>query len=430
VVVVACYVVGAVLLNVVVVHRLISQADARIGDQLADAGRFGYQIPAAATSSREGRDGDLDDAPIFFWSVGPSGRVDALTAGAPTLPRRSWGTEPVTITIGGTEFRLEARRSGRNWLVAGQNVTEIVRVQSALLLPELIFGAVLFVATFSGALVVGLRASAPLDLVRRRQAEFTADASHELRTPLSVIEAEVDLALRRHRDPEEYRAVLHRVGKEASRLDRIVEDLLWLARADSGPVETQLSDTADVVQIVAACTDRFRAVADRAGVVLEYQGPDEEACISHAKPDWIDRLAGVLIDNACKFAGAGGRVEVRVRVSGNRVGLMVDDSGPGIPPEERTAVFDRFHRATAEPGGVGLGLAIADSVVRMTQGDWSVSSAPLGGARMAVWWRRSAPRHGPPVTSEGLGAESNVVGAAVERPPAANVGADDPEIRI
>ncbi len=76
-----------------------------------------------------------------------------------------------------------------------------------------------------------------------------------------------------------------------------------------------------------------------------------------------------------------------VRGSGHRVELRVDDSGPGIPPEQRDAVFDRFHRATDSVAGTGLGLAIADTVVRSTQGEWCIGVAALGGARMEVSWR-------------------------------------------
>jgi two-component system OmpR family sensor kinase len=106
----------------------------------------------------------------------------------------------------------------------------------------------------------------------------------------------------------------------------------------------------------------------------------------------LDRLAGVLIDNACKFAGPGGRVEVSVRNSGSRVVLRVDDSGPGIPEDQREAVFDRFHRATDSVVGTGLGLAIADSVIRSTEGTWDIGVAELGGARMEAAWRRAVPR--------------------------------------
>ena len=105
----------------------------------------------------------------------------------------------------------------------------------------------------------------------------------------------------------------------------------------------------------------------------------------------IDRLVTVLVDNACKYAGTGGSVEVWTGTSGGRVTLTVDDSGPGIPLEHRDLVFDRFHRAERGPGGTGLGLAIADAVVHASDGAWSVSTSPLGGARFEVTWRQAAP---------------------------------------
>lgn len=400
VVVVSCYVIGAVALNLVVVHRLMAEADGRIADQLTDVSRLALHTPSRSIPAVTRADGDLDDAPILLWKIEPSGKVQGLTGGTPPLPRRAWTSQPVTIVIGTTPFRVDAARSGSNWLIAGQSVAEIARVQSVLLVPEVILGVVLAIATFIGALVVGLRASAPLDLIRRRQAEFTADASHELRTPLSVVEAEVDLALRRRRDPEEYEAVLHRIAEEGRRLHRIVEDLLWLARADDGPVESDTAATADLTAIVETCADRFQAVAERRGVTLTQQGDRGQICYVQAVPEWIDRLAGVLIDNASKYAGSGGRVEVSARIAGHRVGLRVDDSGPGIPIEEQVAVFDRFHRASMETGGAGLGLAIADSVVRMSHGTWAISRSPLGGTRMEVWWRRSTDPSASPAASD------------------------------
>jgi signal transduction histidine kinase len=113
-----------------------------------------------------------------------------------------------------------------------------------------------------------------------------------------------------------------------------------------------------------------------------------------APPEWIDRLAGVLMDNACRYAGPDGEVRISVAVAASRVSLAVEDSGPGIPEEERPRLFDRFHRATDKGQGAGLGLAIADSIARSTGGRWHVGdSALLGGARMEVSWRRHQPRH-------------------------------------
>jgi signal transduction histidine kinase len=100
------------------------------------------------------------------------------------------------------------------------------------------------------------------------------------------------------------------------------------------------------------------------------------------------------MDNACRHAGEEGRVRIGVTAAAGRVSLAVEDSGPGIPPEERARLFDRFHRATDDGQGAGLGLAIADSIVRSTGGRWTVGeSALLGGARLEVSWRRYQPRH-------------------------------------
>jgi signal transduction histidine kinase len=126
----------------------------------------------------------------------------------------------------------------------------------------------------------------------------------------------------------------------------------------------------------------------RLSVVREGPGPFLVA----ASGEDIDRLSGVLVDNAVKHAGAGGCVEVRVRGAGSRVVLEVDDTGPGIPEDQVPFIFDRFHRSSADSDGTGLGLAIADAVVRTSRGSWVVQRSTLGGARMGVSWKRAGPR--------------------------------------
>ena len=105
---------------------------------------------------------------------------------------------------------------------------------------------------FIGALIIGLRALSPVEQARRRQLEFTADASHELRTPLSVISAETSVALSAPRKAGDYRAALERIGRENDRLQKIVEDLLWLARFDSAPPQPD-DEPLDLATIAAAC---------------------------------------------------------------------------------------------------------------------------------------------------------------------------------
>lgn len=431
VIVMACYAVAVVGLDALVVRRLTDEVDARLTAVLASTRSASSDQSTQSTQGSALRrttgvlppitpETGVDDAPSFVWRVGANGSVTPLTVGSPVLPRRSWATGPSTLRLGATLFRFDAAPGGSGWLVVGQSIAEVQRVQAALWLPVLAFGVVLAAAVFVGSLVVGLRASAPLEEIRRRQAEFTADASHELRTPLSVIEAEVELALSGPQDPDEYVGVLRRVAGEGRRLRRIVDDLLWLARADRAPSASPAGGPTDLALVVAACTERFEGVAGTRGVTLAFHPEPGLRAPVHADADLLDRLTGVLVDNACKFAGKDGRVDVRVRVAGNRVGLQVDDTGPGIAPEQRPFIFDRFHRVDDSAEGTGLGLAVADSVVRATRGTWVVGDAPTGGARMEVWWPRAAPGAGEsrPSTTDGQ------VGTDRGRPAAADPALD------
>ena len=391
------YVVCVTVLNLVVSAHLTAQADGRLGDRVGDLqkhpARVAQQLSRPGVVS-DGDDDDGDDSPVIGWLVGPDRRIVARTPGAPGLPGSLTAGvrngQTLTATLGGSgPFRLKVSRSGADLLVVGFSVASDNRIERWLLIGEVTAGPVLLLAMFAGALLIGLRAQAPVERSRRRQLEFTADASHELRTPLSVIRAEVDLALSSPRKAADYRDTLIRISGESERLRRLVEDMLWLARFDSEP--PRLDDgPVDLATTAQACADRFRSV-----------GPDvtadvtaEPALIS-APPEWIDRLAGVLLDNACRYAGPDGQVRVGVAHTGHRVTLTVEDSGPGIPVEQRATLFDRFSRATEEGSGAGLGLAIGDSVVRSTGGHWEVGDSPLGGARLAVSWRAQPHRAEP-----------------------------------
>jgi signal transduction histidine kinase len=168
---------------------------------------------------------------------------------------------------------------------------------------------------------------------------------------------------------------------------RMLEDLLWLARFDATR-RSPNTEPVDLAVMAAQAVDRFGAIAETRRLTIRLQVPPDGAVVA-APPEWLDRLLGVLLDNACKYAPDGGAVDVSVVVDGSRVALTVDDSGPGIPEPERTRIFDRFHRATDAQGGAGLGLAIADAIVRATGGRWKVASAPAGGARMGITWSRA-----------------------------------------
>jgi signal transduction histidine kinase len=94
------------------------------------------------------------------------------------------------------------------------------------------------------------------------------------------------------------------------------------------------------------------------------------------------------LDNAIRYAPVGGRAQVSVLAAPSRVSLRVEDNGPGLPTKDREQLFNRFHRASSEPGGAGLGLAIADSITRSTSGTWTLGSSSDGGACLEVSWPR------------------------------------------
>ena len=394
----AVYVIGAVVFNLVLAGHMTDQTDARLAGRLSAA-----QYDPAALSQRVTRAGpspgvglgdiDADSAPVFLWSVDARGNVTEHSPGAPTLPAALLAAYPrragLAFTAGLASvgpFRLKLARASGGWLIAGQSVAGDAHTRRLLLYGEIIAGPFLLLAMFGGLLVVGLRALAPVEQSRRRQLEFTADASHELRTPLSVIRAEADVALSAPREATEYRDALGRIQGESQRLRQLVDDMLWLARFDSTPPPPG-DEPVDLATLAQACADRFRAV----GPAVSAETPDGAVLIS-APPEWIDRLAGVLVDNACRYAGPDGQVRIQVRAQGSRVSLIVEDSGPGIAEADRPRLFDRFHRATEHGSGAGLGLAIGDSIVRSTGGRWYIGDSPLGGALMSVSWRHSQPK--------------------------------------
>ena len=391
------YVLGVIVLNLVVSARLAQQNDNRLADRLAAASHdpdvFSQRAPR---TFRGAGDGDADSAPVFFWLLDARQEVTAQSPGAPVWPSRPLGGQQprdglaVTVNAGVADpFRLKMTRDGTSWLVAGQSLAGVAHTKRLLLDAEVLAGPFLLLAMFFGCLVVGQRALAPVEQSWRRQLEFTADASHELRTPLSVIRAETDVALSTPRDAAGYRDALARIQGESARLRHLVDDMLWLARFDSRPPPPR-DEPVDLATLAQACADRVRAV----GPAITVETPARPALIN-APPEWMDQLAGVLMDNACRFAGPDGVVRIGVRANGSRICLAVEDSGPGIVEAERLRLFDRFHRVTEQGSGAGLGLAIGDSIVRSTGGKWQVADSPLGGALMSVSWRHSQP-HRPP----------------------------------
>ncbi len=397
-VVAVTYVLIAVVVAVIVMNDLTASVDQHLTQALN--GMASIDQPGGGAGGGLGGPGfdptrqDPHALPVLLWRVDADGTATGQGLNSLELPAAdSSVTTPTTVSIDGVSYRIAGQVVGDSRLVVGQSLDSASQAESTLIVAEIGIGCALLIFVFLGSVAVGRRVAMPIERARQRQLEFTADASHELRTPLSVIEAQASLALARNRDAAWDSTAFGRIDSELKRTRRLVDDMLWLARFDSTGAQPQ-SEPVDLRILAAQTADRFSAVAETRGQSLALQ-PDAAGvdAIVTAPPEWLDRLVGILLDNACRYSPEGGSVAVGVVAEGRRVRLSVDDSGPGIAEAERGRVFDRFHRATDQPGGSGLGLAIADAIVRATGGRWHIGTSPAGGASVSVSWPRSMSGH-------------------------------------
>lgn len=230
------------------------------------------------------------------------------------------------------------------------------------------------------------------DVTRLRELEgvrqdFVANVSHELRTPLSLIKSAAETLIDGGKnDPAVATRFLEIIDKHANRLTLLIDDLLLLARLDSGRVELRLQPT--LLRTTAQETiDDFTRVASGRGVTLNNLVPPGLA--AKADPERLRQALSNLVDNAIKYGRNHGQVTVSGRaLAGGRVELGVRDDGPGIPPEATARIFERFYRVdkarSREQGGTGLGLAIVKNVVQAHGGEVRVESAPGEGTEFFI----------------------------------------------
>ena len=222
----------------------------------------------------------------------------------------------------------------------------------------------------------------------RRISRFTADASHELRTPLAVMRTTAEVALRApDRNDGEARAALELIVAEVERTSHLTENLLLLAKADSGAAALQRHSVDLAAALGEACA-QAEILARVKGLALAAELPDERRAYVAGDAHALRRLFLILLDNAVKYTPAGGRIDVALRQHGDSVVGEVRDSGIGISPQDLPHVFDRFYRAdrarSREHGGTGLGLAIARWIAETHGGTITVVSELERGSRFEV----------------------------------------------
>ena len=288
------------------------------------------------------------------------------------------------LMVGGT--LLEAVRNHEVAALAARLATEPVILDHELRLE----GPAPRILQINGAALhdgAGARTGAVLvfhDLTRVRELEgarqeFVANVSHELRTPLSLIKGAAETLLDGAKsDPAALDRLLQIIDRHADRLTLLIDDLLMLAKLDSGRLTLNLQPCA----LRTAVQETLDDLAPRAQVrAMRLENALPEGLLVLADPDRLNQVLSNLIDNGIKYGRACGLVVVSGRPLGNgRVELCVRDDGPGIPPEARARVFERFYRVdkarSREQGGTGLGLAIVKNVIQAHGGEVRVESTP------------------------------------------------------
>lgn len=227
---------------------------------------------------------------------------------------------------------------------------------------------------------------ARLEASFRTVSRFTADASHELRTPLAVMRTTAEVALQRGADPREQTAALEHIVAEIERTTHLVENLLLIAKADSGAAPLA-REPVDVAAAVGDACAQASVLARVKGVALASQLPDGPLWTS-GDAQALRRLFLILLDNAVKYTPAGGRCDVHVERRGAEIVGTVRDTGIGISSDDLPHVFERFYRVdrarSREQGGAGLGLAIGRWIAEAHGGAIAVESELDGGSSFRV----------------------------------------------
>ncbi len=321
------------------------------------------------------------DSLVSVRLIGPDGTV--LYRGRPAYASAFVGSVslPAPGLFGGSSLEVTLRPGVADRL-AGAGTPFYSRA-------PLVLG--LLVATVSLVAIAALLLVRSLALVRARE-RFVADVSHELRTPLQqVLMFAQLLRIGQARSAEERDRFLSIIEREALRLIALVERVLDFARPRRSSPRHDGAESADVVGIARETIATYRPLLRR-GQDIALEAP--EVARVDASADGVRQICLNLLDNAAKYGPAGQRIRVRVR-PGAQVALEVQDAGPGVPPGERTRIWEAFYRlereGTEAHAGSGIGLAVVREIAERYGADTEVEDAPEGGALFRVRFRAQEP---------------------------------------
>src|SRR6202047_2213752 len=225
-----------------------------------------------------------------------------------------------------------------------------------------------------------------LERAFKRVTQFTADASQELRTPIALMRTRTEVALRKQRSEADYRETIVRIHQELERTSALIENLMTLARSDSGSEPLQVAPT-NLNELFLEISETARLLAEGKSIRYDQQLPETPLCVSGNAPS-LRRLFLILIDNAVKYTPREGRISVVLDSSDGAAVTEIRDTGVGISPTDLPHIFERFYRAdesrSRESGGTGLGLSISKWVGEAPRGKVSVVSKVAEGSVFRV----------------------------------------------
>ena len=300
--------------------------------------------------------------------------------------RWSNDTLPVgpTSAAAGEEFLLRLQRSGRN--IGALRLRSRVPVDENRMRALAALGDLLAAALGNIQLYTEEQESVRrLQEVDRLKNDFVGTVSHELRTTVTAIAGFADLLVDQWAAlPEDTRKdFLRRVSRNAGSLRLLVDDMLDVTRIDRLALSV-IPERVDLSAVVTSVTEQMAAILEQHELVVAV--PPGVHAWADARA--VERILANLLSNAAKYSPAGGKVYVRLDTAGDRALLVVEDEGPGIPPEERGRIFARFYRGETEGArrtrGAGVGLAIVQELVERLEATVVVDDAPSGGARFTV----------------------------------------------